>query len=298
MVVDGRVVAGLVAPESEARGVARVVELSPAAGRVLVRGRFAAAVDEAAVEVRVVPEMEVLEDAGDLVPAAVEDSPVRRTVGFLFSSPEVMEAMSGSDSEAVDLCVRPVRLAVVPGAGRVGGLFRLEPAVPERIVELASGREAVVEALAVPVVDVVGRRAEAAVPAAAVVVGRRGGTGSLEEAAGALEAILRRVVVEGEAGEALETAGGLFSWGASAGRASGSPAASLAAGGTSSAIARDQRRDAGAGCGLQDAGVSGEDARVPGVPNNGWRLVGEAALLHSSLLHAGPHVGAEALIDP
>jgi hypothetical protein len=153
-------------------------------GRV-VRGRFVAAmvVGRAAV---VFP--------GDDLAAAVDVNVVLRAVGLLFSSPEVTDDRSGSASEAAaDREARPVLLAAVPGAGRVGGLFKLDPAVVVREVALESGLDAVVEALAVRD-EAAGRRAGAEVPL--VTVGRRGGTESLEVEE-ALEAILRRA---GDAG--------------------------------------------------------------------------------------------------
>jgi hypothetical protein len=126
---------------SDARGVVLVAELSPA-GRVVVRGRFAVDVVAAGRKVGGLP--------GDALEAAVEVRVVLRAAGRLFSSPDVTDDRSGSASEpAVDLEASPVLLATVPGGGRVGGLFKLDPAVPDRIVALASGFDAVVEARAV-----------------------------------------------------------------------------------------------------------------------------------------------------
>lgn len=189
--VEGRAPVVRVDEASDARGVARAVEAS-AAGRV-VRGRFAAAaVVEGAIDWRDVGL------PGDERVAAVDVAGVRRAVvGFLFSSPEVTADSSGSASEAVDLEARPARRTAEPGAGRVGGLFRLDPTVLAREVELAGGLDAPVEARAVLVEAVVGRRAPVAL--VVVVVGRRGGTPSLLAEA-ALDAILRRtedVGVEG-----------------------------------------------------------------------------------------------------
>lgn len=179
-VVVGRVVEGLVVEEAndvrgaervvEAAGAERVVEVE-AAVRDEVRGRFAVVevVDGVIVDLR--SDAAVL--PGDDLVAAVEVNVVLRAAGFLFSSPEVMEDRSGSASEVADLEVKPARRAAVPGAGRVGGLFKLEPAVLERIVDVPSGLDAVVEALGVVVV-VAGRLA--AEVAEEVVGGRRGGT--------------------------------------------------------------------------------------------------------------------------
>jgi hypothetical protein len=167
--VDGRGAAGLTEEASDARG-ARTVDGS-ALERVLVAGRFAVVVLEGAiVDLR-------SETAGFPGEDRVADDArvVLRTEGFLFSSPDVMDDRSGSASEAaVDLVASPGRLATVPGAGRVGGLFKLDPVVLVRIVELARGFDAVVEARGAVVLDEGGRRA----PTVAVppVVGRRGGT--------------------------------------------------------------------------------------------------------------------------
>lgn len=189
MVVAGRAVAVVrVEEDKDARGVARTVGPSTE-GRV-VAGRFAARVAEAAGRV-------VVGFAGDLV-AAPAARVVRRTEGFLFSSPDVTEDRSGSASEAVGLEANPVFRTVVPGAGRVGGLLKLNPAVAVREVAPDSGFDAAVAVRVVPVVVVVaaGRRTAAPAPTA----GRRGGIESLEVVEGALEAILRRVA--GDAGAA------------------------------------------------------------------------------------------------
>jgi hypothetical protein len=158
-VVAVRVVAVLVDDPRELLGAVLAVDASAAAREV--KGRFAAVVlAGATVDLRSV--VDVL--AGDLV-AAAEDRVVLRAVGFLFSSPEVIEAMSGSTSDAAPAALetRPVLLADVPGAGRVGGLFsKLEPAVLVRA------------ARAVLVDGAAGRRA----PTVAVPPGRRGGTDS------------------------------------------------------------------------------------------------------------------------
>jgi hypothetical protein len=128
------------------------------------------------------------------------------TVGFLVSSPEVMEARSGSASEVVvDLEANAVRLAAVPATGRVGGLLRLEAEFPERIVEVESGFDApavvLVDAETDDAAPAAGRRAPTvAVPEESVAVGLRGGMASLEED---VEAILRRVA-EGDEEDGID----------------------------------------------------------------------------------------------
>ena len=214
--VDGRVVAGLVDEAREARG-ARVVAVS-AAGRV-VRGRFVVAVAAAVV---VEPPTDGLDAAfpGDARAAAVDsDVPGRRTVGFFFSSPDVNEDTSGSASEAV-LEDEMVLRAVVPGAGRVGGLLKLDPAVLVREVVVEGAFDAVVEVRVLLTDGAAGRRALAAV--LLVAVGRRGAAASLEAGEGALEAILRRTDDVG-----VEGAGSFFGCGL--------PTAKLSEGGLSRA---------------------------------------------------------------
>jgi hypothetical protein len=184
LVVDGRVVVGLAEEPKEVRGVALVVGASAAARDV--KGRFAAVVLAGAIVDR---RSDAAGFPGELRVAAVDDSVVLRAAGFLFSSPEVMEERSGSASDVAPLEANPVLLAAVPAAGRVGGLFRLDPAVPVRIVELPSGFDAVVELRAL--LAAAGRRAPAATALVEVVPGRRGGTFSAFE--GVEEAILRRV---------------------------------------------------------------------------------------------------------
>ena len=205
---DGRVVAGLAEEAREVRG-ARVAAAS-AEGRV-VEGRFAAVV---AVAVAVEGASEGL-DAGLLGDgrAAVLDvtGGLRTAVGFFLpSSPDVTEATSGSASEAV-LDEETVLRAAVPGTGRVGGLFRVDPTVLVREVELEGGFAAVV----VRVVAVAGATGR---PAAAVVldtVGRRGAAASLAAGEGPLEAILRRTEEVG-----VEGAGSFFGPGLPAGKLS------------------------------------------------------------------------------
>ena len=183
MVAGRVVVVGRVDDDNEVRGVARA-GLSME-GRV-VAGRFAAVAVEAAGRV-------VAGLAGDALEAVLEASAVRRTEGLLFSSPDVTDERSGSVSEAEVLEANPVFRTDVPTAGRVGGLLRLEPTAPARAVEVVGTFDAVVVARAV-LEEAAGLRA---VPAPMTVVGRRGGTVSLD-VDGALEAIFRRA--EGEAG--------------------------------------------------------------------------------------------------
>jgi hypothetical protein len=181
-VAVGREAIDLADEASDVRDAALDAGLSTE-GRV-VRGRFAGAVV-------VVGRAAVVFPGEDLVVAA-EANVVLRAVGLLFSSPEVTDDRSGSASDAAaDREAKAVFLATVPAAGRVGGLFKLDPAVAVRVVELEGAFDAA-EALAVR--DAAGRRAGAEVPL--VVVGRRGGIESLE-VDDALDAILRRA---GEAG--------------------------------------------------------------------------------------------------
>jgi hypothetical protein len=179
------VVAGRVAVDREGardvRGVVRLVGAS-AADREVVAGLFAAPVLEVTVGLLSAAVAVVLR--GDVV--VVEEVKVdfrvdRLLVGFRFSSPEVIEDRSGSWSDAVDLDVpRAVRRAVVPGAGRVGGLFRLDPKTLERL-DVVEGLD-IVDVLAE--VDVVAGRFAAAA-ADEVVNGRRGGAvPALEDATG------------------------------------------------------------------------------------------------------------------
>ena len=121
---------------------------------------------------------------------------LRAVVLRFFSSPEVTDDSSASDV-AWDRAAKPVLRAAVPGAGRVGGLFKLEPAADERIVELPGVLEAMVDGRAVleEVVELEaasGRRA--VVPPDGVAVGRRGGMPSLVAAdeEGPDDAMLRR----------------------------------------------------------------------------------------------------------
>ncbi|KAF2117355.1 hypothetical protein BDV96DRAFT_644779 [Lophiotrema nucula] len=156
-----------------------------------------------------------------------------------------MVPISGSASEAAVFAAAPVRLAAVPGAGRVGGLFKLDPAVPDLNVEQAGARDAVVDARAV-LDAAAGRFAAAPVVLA---VGRRGGTGSvLLEGA---DILLRAVVVdevlvregEGDEGDAVAfeaSAGCSAGVEALAGASTGS-----AAGGGASSIRYVQKRFCG-----------------------------------------------------
>lgn len=163
VVVDGLVVVVRVEPASEARGAVLLVVAS-AAGRV-VRGLLAAVVAEGAREVR-----EVVFPGEDLTVEA-DVAGVRRTVCLRVSSPDVTDDSSGSASDVV-FEVRPVRLTVVPAAGRVGGLFKLDPMVLVREVDVVAGFDALSEALALLVVGrvalemlVPGRRGGADLPA-------------------------------------------------------------------------------------------------------------------------------------
>lgn len=220
------------------RGAVRDVGVSPAAravtGRLAVPVLLDGAIEDLLSVVVVLP--------GDRV-AAAEASVVLRADGFLFSSPEVIEPISGSASEAADLEANPVLLAAVPGAGRVGGLLKLDPAVLARAVEEARGRDVVVEARdAVVDAGAAGRRAPAVAGVVPLEVAspRRGGTASCLLAADEVddEGILRRAVVDKEAG-VVE----LFCfWGASAGGAGWIGAgASLPLSGPSSAMLALQR---------------------------------------------------------
>lgn len=136
----GRVLGGRAEGPREARG-ARVVAVS-AAARV-VEGRFAEAVAVAAED-----ESEGLDAGfpGDGRAAAADATSGLRTGGFfLLSSPDVTDDSSGSWSEAV-LDDEIVLRAVVPGAGRVAGLLRLDPPMAlVRAVEVAGGLTALVE---------------------------------------------------------------------------------------------------------------------------------------------------------
>ncbi|KAF2275316.1 uncharacterized protein EI97DRAFT_72134 [Westerdykella ornata] len=189
VVVDGRAVAVRVEEPSEARGAVLVVEASAAVREL--RGRFGAEVAEGViVDLRSV--VDVL--PGEALAAAAEDNVVLRAAAFLFSSPEVTEERSGSASDAVDLEANLVLLAAVPGAGRVGGLFKLDPVVLVRVVELERGFDAVVEER--DVLDATAGLRPAAV-AAEVTSGRRGAAVSaLEVEAELEEAIVLRAAVE------------------------------------------------------------------------------------------------------
>jgi hypothetical protein len=187
----GRVEVGRVDGAREARGAVRVVAAS-AGGRV-VKGRLAAVVVvvEGAIDCRDVGL------TGDGREAVDDVTGVRRTAVLFFSSPDVTDERSGSASDAV-LEDEMVLRAAVPGDGRVGGLFRMEPLVLVRGVDVVGAFDALVAVRAVLVDAVAGRRALAAVPLAAV--GRRGGTASFEADEGAFAAIFRRtdeVGVEG-----------------------------------------------------------------------------------------------------
>lgn len=164
--VAGRVAAGLVPDAREARGAVRVAEVSALVRDVAVGRLGAAAVlDGVMVERRSAAEATFEGEDFD----AVEDNKADirltwpLTPSFLFSSPEVRDERSCSWSDVVlfEVEVRPVRRVPVAGAGRVGGLFRLDPSV-EDLVVVVEGR----------VVVVAGRLAAA--PVVAVDRGRRG----------------------------------------------------------------------------------------------------------------------------
>ena len=123
---------------------------------------------------------------------------------------------SGSVSDVV-LEDKAVRLAAaVAAGGRVGGLFRLVPTALVRELELEGAFVAPVAVRVVLVEEAAGRRAApAAVALVEVVVGRRGGTVSLEADGGAFEAILRRTDDVG-----VEGAGSFFGCGLAVGKLS------------------------------------------------------------------------------
>lgn len=190
-VVAGREAVVLAEGARDERVVPRVVGCEASAAGREVRGRFAAVEEEGASD-----DLEDTFPGGDRI-AEPAIAGVLRAAGFLFSSPDVTDDSSGSASDAVDLEANPPLLAADPGAGRVGGLFKLDPTVPVRDMELDEGFDALIEGRAV-LAAAAGRRAPTvAVPP--VVVGRRGGTASLP-AEPNCEAILRRtddVGVEG-----------------------------------------------------------------------------------------------------
>lgn len=193
--IVGRAVAGFdVKDAREARGVARVVVFS-ALGRDVVDGRFAEVVEGVIVDRR---------SDGVALPAAPAPPMVLRIAGFLFSSPEVTDDSSGSASGGVALDANPVRLAVTPGVARIEGLFKLDPVVERRDVELVRGFDALEGGRVVAVDTAAGRRVPAEAVVTFVAAGRRGGTGSFFTTEDALEAILRRTTDEGEEGGGSE----------------------------------------------------------------------------------------------
>lgn len=181
--VAGRVAAGLVPDAREARGAIRVAEVS-ALVRDVVVGRLGAAavLDGVIVERR--SAVEATPEGEDL--DAVEDDKVDirlvwpLTPSFLFSSPEVRDERSYSWSDVVlfEVEVRSVRRVPMAGAGRVGGLFRLDPSAEDLVLEAARGFVVVVKGR---VVVVAGRLAAA--PVVAVDRGRRGAAWSPFDAA-------------------------------------------------------------------------------------------------------------------
>jgi hypothetical protein len=184
VVADGRVVVGREDEDSDVRGAALATGASTAERD---SGRFAAVVPGAAMpDFRSVVVVVVL--PGDALGVAGEARVVLRAAGFLLSSPDVIEAMSVSASEAMDFEANAVLLAALPAAGRVGGLLKLAPDVLVRAIELAGAFDALVGVRAVDV-DAAGRRA----PVAVIPGGRRGGAFSdLEAAPGAVEDMLAR----------------------------------------------------------------------------------------------------------
>jgi hypothetical protein len=245
-VVEGRAPVVLVAAASDARGDARAFEAS-AAGRV-VRGRFVVVV----VLVVVAGAIEGLDVVlpGEARVAAPAVPGVLRTAVLLLSSPEVTDDRSGSASDAAaDLDTSVVLLAVVPGTARVGGLFRLEPTVLTRAVELLDGFDApAIEGRAL-LDAAVGRRAPAVAAPAVVVVGRRGGIASLL-AEPALEAILRRTEDVG-----VEGAGNFFG--------SGLPACAV--------LGAASRSLAGVGASMTREAFQGWPAQIAAMPSRGSR---------------------------
>jgi hypothetical protein len=171
--VAGRVAAGLVPDAREARGAVRVTEVS-ALVRNVAMGRLGAAAVLDGVMVERRSAVEATFEGEDF--NAVDDKADIRLVwpltpSFLFSSPEVRDERSCSWSDVVlfEVEVRLVRWVLVVGAGRVGGLFRLDPSVEDLVAEAARGFVVVVEGR---MVVVAGRLAAA--PVVAVDRGRRG----------------------------------------------------------------------------------------------------------------------------
>lgn len=198
LVVEGRAVVDLEEAAREARETARDVGAS-AAGRE-VSGLFAAVVVVDGAR-------ECLEKVfpGEARVGAPGAPVVLLAADLLFSSPDVTDERSGSTSEVV-LEASPVLRAAVPAAGRVGGLFKLDPTVLVREVAVDGCFDALEGALAPAAGG--GRRAPVdAVAPEAGTVGRRGGTASLVEEVGgceamvfALAAILRRIDDDGVEG--------------------------------------------------------------------------------------------------
>jgi hypothetical protein len=189
VVVNGRA-AVLEEGASEVRAVVRVAGAS-AAGRV-VRGRFTPAVVAGGIDCR----DEVLPGDGRVAAPGATD--VLRTPARLFSSPDGADC---SVSDAADLEANGVLLGAETGAGRVGGFFKLDPAVLTREVDVAGGFDADGLEARTLLAAATGRRTPAVVvafPVPAVRVDRRGADSFA--AAAAFEAILRRtddVGVEG-----------------------------------------------------------------------------------------------------
>lgn len=181
--VAGRVAAGLVPDAREARGAVRVAEVSALVRDVAV-GRLGAAAVLDGVMVERRSAVEVTFEGEDFDAVEDDKADIRLvwplTPSFLFSSPEVRDerSCSWSDVELFEVEVRPVRRVPVAGAGRVGGLFKLNPNVEDLVAEAARGFVVVVE---VRVVVVAGRLAAA--PVVAVDRGRRGAAWSPFDAA-------------------------------------------------------------------------------------------------------------------
>jgi hypothetical protein len=288
VVVECRVPVVLVADARDARGVARVVGAS-AAGRV-VKGRFVVVVVGAMDGLEVVFPGEA-RVAAPAVPGAL------RTVVLLFSSPEVTDDKSGSASDAADRDASVVLRAAEPGTGRVGGLFRLDPVVLTRDVELVGGLDALaVEARALLAVTV-GRRAPAGAVPAVEVVGRRGGIASLV-AEPAFEAILRRTEDVGVEGAGNFFRSGLPAWGVLDGGCSlslagvGASMAGHAFQGYSAQNVAMLRRCAqwcleGEGEAVQRRGISihAESCALQSRLSHAWRYVGEAPVWPGTASH-------------
>jgi hypothetical protein len=176
LAVVGRVAVGLVPAASDILGGGRLVADSAVLVLDEIAGRRGALVvlEGAIVDRR--SAVELVLDGEVLV--VVEDERVESlrvrplSPGFLFSSPDVREARSWSCSEPAvfEADAMAVLRAVVPATGRVGGLFKLDPRVDERVEEVVAGFAVVVDGREVvvvgrlaadPTVDASGRRGAA-----------------------------------------------------------------------------------------------------------------------------------------